>query len=87
MLDYTNLFPPNDCEKNDTAYWKNYTALFAVSIENLKNKISYILEKAVLSIIFSICKNEDEKIFKAKESIDIAKILGLIENKKLLLKL
>ena len=44
-------------------------------------KISYILEKTlVISIICSKCKNEDEKIFKEEESIEILKILGLIEN-------
>ena len=44
-------------------------------------KISYILEKTlVLSIICSMCKNEDEKIFQEEESIEILKILGLIEN-------
>ena len=43
-------------------------------------KISYILEKTlVLSIISSKCKNKDRKIFK-EESIEILKILGLIEN-------
>ena len=46
-----------------------------------KPKISYILEKTlILSIICSKCKNEDEKIFKEEESIEILKILGLIEN-------
>ena len=46
-----------------------------------KPKISYILEKTlVISIICSKCKNEDEKIFKEEESIEILKILGLIEN-------
>ena len=46
-----------------------------------KPKISYLLEKTlVLSIICSKCKNEDEKIFKEEESIEILKILGLISN-------
>ena len=46
-----------------------------------KSKISYILKKElVLSIICSKCKNKDEKIFKEEESIEILKILGLIEN-------
>ena len=46
-----------------------------------KPKISYFLEKTVaISIICSKRKNEDEKIFKAEESIEIVKILGLIEN-------
>ena len=46
-----------------------------------KSKISCILKKElVLSIICSKCKNKDEKIFKEEESIEILKILGLIEN-------
>ena len=46
-----------------------------------KPKISYLLEKAlVLYIILSKCKNEDEKIFTEEESIEILKILGLINN-------
>ena len=46
-----------------------------------KPKISHLLEKTlVLSIICSKCKNEDEKLFKEEESIEILKILGLIEN-------
>ena len=41
----------------------------------------YILEKTlVLSIICSKSKNEDEKIFKEEESIEILKMLGLMEN-------
>ena len=44
-----------------------------------KPKMLYILEKIlVLSIFGSKCKNEDEKIFKEEESIDILKNLGLI---------
>ena len=44
-------------------------------------KISCILEKTLaLSFISSKCKNEDEKIFNEKESIEVLKILGLIEN-------
>ena len=46
-----------------------------------KPKISYLLEKTlVLSIISSKCKNEDEKLFKEVESIEILKLFGLIEN-------
>ena len=46
-----------------------------------KPKISYLLEKIlVLSIICSKRKNEDEQIFKEEDSIEILKILGLIEN-------
>ena len=37
-----------------------------------KPKISYLLEKTlVLSIICSKCKNEDEKLFKEDESLNI----------------
>ena len=45
-----------------------------------KPKISYLLVKIlVLSIICSKCKNEDEKLFKKEESIEILKIIGLIQ--------
>ena len=45
-----------------------------------KPKISYLLVKTlVLSIICSKCKNEDEKLFKKEESIEILKIIGLIQ--------
>ena len=46
-----------------------------------KPKILYILEKTlVLSIICGKCKNEDGKIFKEEESIEMLKILGLFKN-------
>ena len=46
-----------------------------------KPEIPYLSEKTlVLSIICSNCNNEDKKLFKVKESIEISKILGLIEN-------
>ena len=46
-----------------------------------KPKISYLLEKTlVLSVICSKCKNEDQKLFKEEESIEILKILALIKN-------
>ena len=46
-----------------------------------KLQMSYLLEKTlVLSIICSKCKNEDEKIFTEEDSIEILKILALIEN-------
>ena len=46
-----------------------------------KPKISYALLKAlVLSIICNKCNNGDEKMFQEEESIEILKILGLIEN-------
>ena len=46
-----------------------------------KPKMSYLLEKTlVLSVICSECNNEDKLLFKEQESIEILKILGLIEN-------
>ena len=47
-------------------------------MKNLKYHISR--KKLVLSIICSKCENEDEKLLKEEESIEILKILGLIEN-------
>ena len=50
-----------------------------------KSKISYISEKTlVLSINCSKCENEDEKILKEEESIEVLKIFGLIKNIQLL---
>ena len=41
----------------------------------------YLLEKIlVLSIICNKCKNDNKKLFKEEESIEILKINGLIEN-------
>ena len=46
-----------------------------------KYRIEHLLEKTlVFSIIFSNCKNEYEKLFKEEASIEILKILDLIEN-------
>ena len=46
-----------------------------------KPEISYILEKTlVLSTICSTCKNKNEKTFREEESIEIIKILDLINN-------
>ena len=46
-----------------------------------KPKISFLLEKTlVLSTICKKCENEDEKLFKEEESIEILEILGLIKN-------
>ena len=47
------------------------------------NKISYIYDKTLfLSRIFNKCGNKDENLFKEEESIEILKILGLINNTK-----
>ena len=61
---------------------KKYIALFVISIENLKNLKHNTCQKKVL-FIFITCskfKNEDENLFREEESLEISKILGLIEN-------
>ena len=46
-----------------------------------KPKISYLSEKtSILSIIYSKCKIEEEKVFKEEEPIEILKYFGLINN-------
>ena len=46
-----------------------------------KPKISYICDRILLfSSICKKCRSEDEKIFKEEESIEILKIIGLINN-------
>ena len=53
-----------------------------VSIEILKTPKYHIFsKKIILSIILSKCGNEDERIFKEEESIEILKILGLIKDR------
>ena len=60
---------------------KKLYCLFCGKNRKIKNTKIYILEKTLaLSIICSKCKNEDHKIFKQEESIEMLKILGLIEN-------
>ena len=44
-----------------------------------KPKISHLLQKTlVFSIICSKCKNEDEKLFKEEELVEILKTPGLV---------
>ena len=61
---------------------KKFFCLVCGKYIKFKNhKRSYFFEKIlVLSVICSKCKNEDEEIFKEENSIEILKILGLIEN-------
>ena len=59
---------------------KLYCVIFSYYRKS-KNLRIYIFEKRlVLSIICSKCENEDEKIFKKEESIEILKMIGLIKN-------
>ena len=57
--------------------------MFVINIENSrkKTKVSYIFKKKLsLSIVYSKCGHEYQKIFKEEESINILKILGLNNN-------
>ena len=57
--------------------------LFAASTEKLKNLKSHTSKKKkkiVPSIFCSKYKNEEQKIFREEESIEILKILDLINN-------
>ena len=83
LLDYTNL-----SSITEKFVRKNLYCIICAKHRKTKNpKISYIFEKAlVLSIICSIEVNEDEKMFKEEESIEILKIIGFIENIILLYK-
>ena len=60
---------------------KKLDCVICGNYRKFKNPIkTYSFEKtSVLSIICSKCENEDEKIFKEKESIDL-KILCLVKN-------
>ena len=49
------------------------------NLENPKYHTSY-KKTLVPSIICRKCKNKNEKLFEEEESIEILKILGLIEN-------
>ena len=74
----TIIFPIN--KKTKKLYWVFYGKYRKFE----KPKISYLLEKTlVLSIFCSKYINEDEKN-KEKESIEILKILGLIEKIELI---
>ena len=56
----------------------------AINIENLKKLKYHTLKKKTLGLsnVYSKCGHEHEKIFKEKESLEILKILGLINNVK-----
>ena len=88
LLDYTSLFSPNGYE------WWNKTKMFS-KIKKIQKLYCVIcgkyrtFEKPLRKnisffIIFRRCKNEDAKLFKEEELVEILKILGLIENIQLL---
>ena len=60
---------------------KLYCVICGKCIKFENPNMSYILEKTLVFFIICInCNNEDEKLFKEEESIEILKILGLIGN-------
>ena len=54
--------------------------LYCVICGRYRNFEKKKIKKSILSIICRKCKNEEEKIFKEEELIEILKILCLIEN-------
>ena len=85
LLGYTNLFSPNKYEKNDNIIKKFFLRIDCTKCKKYKEfkkpKISYTFDKILLlSSICNKCGSEDEKILKEKKSIEILKILGLINN-------
>ena len=81
LPDCLNLFSPNDYDKNDKMIKKLYCFVCGKYRKSEKPKLSCILEKTlILSFVCSNCKNEDEKLFKEEELIEILKNLRLIKN-------
>ena len=92
VLDYTNLFFPPEYENNykiilkyfqqiKRLKWKIYCVICGKYNKFEKSEISFIFEKTlILPITCRKCGNEDGKIFKEDESIEILKILGLCKN-------
>ena len=61
--------------------------MFAINMENLKKLKYHVFLKNIKSflkflkyVVYSKCGHEYEKILKEEESIEILKILGLINN-------
>ena len=90
-LNYINSLSPNDYAKYNKTILKYFHNQkhekiiwhYALSIENLKNQKYHISQEKKTLFLFTICskcKNQDEKLFKEEESIEILKVLGLIES-------
>ena len=77
LFNYTNLFFPNDYEKNDKIFstTQKMEKLYCVICSKCRK-----LKTLVPYIICSKCKNEDKKLFKEEESIEVLKIIGIIED-------
>ena len=70
MLEYTNLFSPNEYKKNDKTTLKyfqynlnklKYIVMFTINIENLKNLKCYIFFEKSISIVYSKCGQDYKK--------------------------
>ena len=84
LLEYTNLFSPNDYEKND-----NNNKTFSIERKKVKMycskkrkfekpTMSYIFLKALSPlVVFSKCDHEYEKLFIEEESYQILTFQGL----------
>ena len=58
-----------------------YIVFSAISIKNWKTLKFYVFNKnLVFSIICDKCGSNNDKVFKEEESIEILKVLGLIDN-------
>ena len=81
LLEYTNLFSPNDYEKNDKIISKHFQqnlnklkciVTFVTNIENLKRKtkMSNILKKTLsLCFVYRKCGHEYKKYLKKKNQL------------------
>ena len=86
LLEHTNLFSPNDYEKNDKIlkhFQLNLNKLkcivmFVINIENLRKLKHHIFLKNIKS--YRKCSHKYKKIFKEEESNEKLKIPGLISN-------
>ena len=70
LLEYTNLFSPNEYKKNDKTTLKyfqynlnklKYIVMFTINIENLKNLKYYIFFEKSISIVYSKCGQDYKK--------------------------
>ena len=73
LLEYTNLFYSNGYEKSDKIILKYFQQNL-----NVSKKYRKLKKTLRLSILYSKCGHGYEKIFKEEESIEILKMLDLI---------
>ena len=88
IAEYTKLFSPGEYEKNDKIILK----YFQQNLHNVSNvcnkyrkskktKLSYIFKKTLSrSVVYSKSGHEYKKIFKQEKSIEILKVVNVINN-------